>query len=113
VGLGGVLFQDEFSAALLRFDLFFVFVLFFCWFTSVSIWDSALTQPVGSLSRPSQGFPVGMNTTLSRSENERAWGAAWCAVMQVIVQAALPAYPSFVGYDLSNHGGNGPCAIPS
>jgi hypothetical protein len=92
--------------------LCFVLFLFVC-LHLYSFGTVRSVQPVGSLSRPPQGFPVGMNTTLSRSENERAWGAAWCAVMQVIVQAALPAYPSFVGYDLSNHGGNGPCAIPS
>lgn len=56
---------------------------------------------------------MGMNSTLSRSENQHAWGVAWCNVMQIAIHAVLPQYPTLVGYSISDYGGNGLCAVPT
>ena len=55
-----------------------------------------------------EGFPPGLNTSLLRSQNRAAYGAAMCAVMNATVQALLPGYPPFVGYDLGLGGGEQP-----
>lgn len=56
-----------------------------------------------------EGFPSGMNTTMTRIENAVAYGTALCAVMNATVQTLFPkVFPNFVGFDLG-HGQAGPC----
>jgi hypothetical protein len=50
-----------------------------------------------------------MNNTLGLDGNRDAYGKAWCSVMQVAVQVALPGYPLFAAWDLGDHGTQGLC----
>jgi len=67
----------------------------------MSGWVPGLNLSFSLGSNVGEGFPSGMNTSITRNMNRNAYGVALCRLINSTVQTVLPGFPVFLGFDLN------------